>query len=191
MSVAQNILMHMFGRPQGMLGRLGGMIMARTNADCGVWVIELLEIAPNDSLLEVGFGPGVTVQRLSEVASTGYVAGIDPSEEMVGQARVRNTTAIRSGRVDLRRGSAESLPFDDHVFDKALAINSMQVWADPASGLREIHRVIKPGARIALGFTIYSGQSKKGLTEILAATGFTKAHVVEKEKWFCVLALKP
>jgi len=83
------------------------------------------------------------------------------------------------------------LPFDDNVFDKALAINSMQVWADPASGLREIHRVIKPGARIALGFTIYSGQSKKGLTEILAATGFTKAHVVEKEKWFCVLALKP
>jgi hypothetical protein len=50
---------------------------------------------------------------------------------MVEQARARNAAAIESGRVDLRRGSVESLPFDDDTFDKALAINSMQVWPDP------------------------------------------------------------
>jgi ubiquinone/menaquinone biosynthesis C-methylase UbiE len=181
----------MCGRPQGVLGRLGGIIMAHTNEECGAWVAELLEIGLNDSVLEVGFGPGVIIERLSKLVSAGYVAGIDPSREMLEQARGRNATTIKSGRVDLRRGSAESLSFDDNTFDKTLAINSMQVWPDPAAGLREMRRVMKPAARVALGFTAHSGQPNRGLTEILVAAGFTKANVVEKEKWFCALALKP
>jgi ubiquinone/menaquinone biosynthesis C-methylase UbiE len=191
MSAMRKIFMHMCGRPQGVLGRLGGIIMAHANEECGAWVAELLEIGQNDSILEVGFGPGVIIQRLSNLASAGYVAGIDPSREMVEQARARNATTIRSGRANLQRGSVESLPFDDDTFDKALAINSMQVWPDPAAGLREMRRVMKPAARVALGFTAHSGQPNKGLTEILMAAGFTKANVVEREKCFCALALKP
>src|SRR5258708_466450 len=100
MSVTRNILTHMFGRPRGVLGRLGGIIMARTNENCGAWVTELLEIGPYDSVLEVGFGPGVMIQRLSKLASAGHVAGIDPSREMVEQARARNAAAIERGHVD-------------------------------------------------------------------------------------------
>jgi SAM-dependent methyltransferase len=188
MSVVRNIFMHTFGRPQGVLGRLGGIIMA--NADCGIWVSDLLEVGPNDSVLEVGFGPGMVIQRLSKLAAAGHVAGIDQSREMVEQARARNATAIQSGRVDLRHGSVVSLPFDDNSIDKALAINSIQVWPDAVAGLREIRRVMKPGGWIALGFTPYSGQPNRGLTETLVAAGFTKAHVVETDKGFCALATK-
>jgi ubiquinone/menaquinone biosynthesis C-methylase UbiE len=191
MSVMRSILMRAFGRPQGLLGRLGGIIMARTNADCGSWVSDLLEVGPNDRVLEVGFGPGVVIQRLSKLAAAGHVAGIDQSREMVEQARARNATAVQSGRVDLRHGSVESLPFDDNSFDKALAINSMQIWPDAVAGLREVRRVMKPGGGIALGFTLYSGQPNKGLTETLSAAGFTKAHVVETSKGFCALATRP
>jgi ubiquinone/menaquinone biosynthesis C-methylase UbiE len=187
----RNILMRTFGRPQGPLGRLGGLIMARMNADCGSWVCDLLEVEPSDSVLEVGFGPGVVIQYLSKLVTAGHVAGIDQSREMVEQARARNTTAIQRGCVDLRHGSVESLPFDDNSFDKALAINSMQVWSDAVAGLREIRRVMKPGGRIALGFTPYSGQPNKGLTETLIASGFTQAHVVEAPKAFCALATRP
>jgi len=66
---------------------VGGIIMAHTNADCGAWVTELLEIGSCDSVLEVGFGPGVIIQRLSKLAAAGHIAGIDPSQEMVAQAR--------------------------------------------------------------------------------------------------------
>ena len=190
MSVMRNILMRTFGRPQGVLGTLGGIIMARTNERCGAWVTDLLAIGPNDNVLEVGFGPGVIIQRLSTLASAGHVAGIDPSREMVEQARARNATAIQNGRVDLRQGSVDSLPFDDNSFDKALAINSMQVWPDPAVGLREMRRVMKSGARVALGFTPYSGQPNEGLTQKLMAAGFTRGHVMEKDKCFCALATK-
>jgi ubiquinone/menaquinone biosynthesis C-methylase UbiE len=84
--------------------------MARLNADCGAWVAGLLEVTPDDAVLEIGFGPGVIVQCLSKLASAGHVAGIDPSLGMVEQARAWNAIAIKDGRVDLRRGSAESLP---------------------------------------------------------------------------------
>jgi ubiquinone/menaquinone biosynthesis C-methylase UbiE len=170
---------------------LGGIIMARTNEGCGAWVTDLLDIRPNENVLEVGFGPGVIIQRLSNLASAGRVAGIDPSQEMVMQARARNATAIQNGLVDLRRGSVDSLPFDDNSFDKALAINSMQVWPHPSAGLREMGRVMKSGARVALGFTPYSGQPNEGLTETLMAAGFTNANVVERDNWFCALAQKP
>ena len=66
----------------------------------------------------------------------------------------------------------------DNTFDKALAINSMQVWPDAVAGLREIWRVLKPHGSAALGFTTYSGQAKEGLTAALAAAGFADEHML-------------
>jgi ubiquinone/menaquinone biosynthesis C-methylase UbiE len=192
MSVLNELLLRMFGHPRGALGRLGGRIMARSNAECGFWVSDLLQIAPNDRVLEVGFGPGVVTERLTKLAPAGRVAGFDHSIEMVELARARNITTIQKGGVDLQWGSVESLPFGDSIFDKALAINSMHVWPDAIVGLREIRRVMKSGGRIALGFTPYSGQSKDGLTNTLVSAGFVKARLVEKETTgFCALAIKP
>ncbi len=165
--------------------------MARTNRKCAAWVIDLLDVQPSDKVLEVGFGPGVGIQLLTGSASAGYVAGVDPSKEMVAQATTRNKKAIESGRVDLRHGSVASLPFAANTFNKALAINSMQVWPDAVAGIREMRRVLKPGGEVALGFTPYSGQPNTGLAETLAAAGLAKAHVVESDKNFCVLAIKP
>ena len=106
--------------------------MARTNADCGAWVTDLLEVMPNDRVLEVGFGPGVVIKRLAKLA--GHVAGIDQSREMVEQARARNATAVQDGRVEIRHGSVESLPFDSNSFDKVLAITLCSTGRKPSPG---------------------------------------------------------
>jgi ubiquinone/menaquinone biosynthesis C-methylase UbiE len=191
MSIGQDLLMRAFGRPQGLLGRLGGVIMARVNADFGDWVSQLLEIRVADCVLEVGFGPGAVIQQISKLAPDGYVAGVDQSQEMVQQALARNATAARSGRVDLRYGSVEKLPFDDNRFDKALAINSMQVWPDAIRGLQEMRRVLKSGGRIGLGFTRHSGQPRDGLIGKLNAAGFVGVSLIESDKGLCALATKP
>ena len=191
MSVVRGVLIRTFGRPKGVLGRLGGIIMARTNQECAAWVIGLLEIQRNDKVLEVGFGPGVGIRLLAGLASAGYVAGVDASGEMVQQATARNANVIQSGRVDLRHGSVESLPFENNTFDKALAINSMQMWPDAVGGLQEMRRVMRSGGRVALGFTPYSGQPDSGLTETLTAAGFTQARVMESDEGICSLATKP
>ena len=189
MSVMQRMLMRMFGRPQGLLGRLSGVIMARMKRDMTARTIRWLDLQPSDYVLEVGFGPGVGIALLAHQVSSGRVEGVDVSEEMVEQASARNAGAVRTGQVKLRRASVETLPFADETFDKALAINSMQVWPDAVAGLREIRRVLKPGGRVALGFTPHSGQPKEGLTDALAAAGFTHAQVVDIDQDFCVWAI--
>src|SRR3977135_4089392 len=188
MSVVRSVLLRAFGRPKGVLGRLGGIIMARTNQECAAWVIGLLEIQRNDKVLEVGFGPGVGIRLLA--GSAGHVAGVDPSREMVEQATARNANVIQSGRVDLRHGSVESLPFENNTFDKALAINSMQIWPDAVGGLQEMRRVMRSGGRAALGFTPYSGQPESGLNATLTAAGFTQARVMESDEGIWSLATK-
>ena len=116
------------------------------------------------------------------------VAGIDPSREMLRQATQRNAARISERHVELRQASADHLPFVDGSFNKVLAINSMQFWPDTLAGLREISRVLRHGGQVALAFTQYSGQSREGVTELIAAAGFSDCRIVDTEKAFCVLA---
>src|SRR5689334_7392145 len=99
MDVIRTLLMRAFGRPQGFLGRLGGAVMARTNARFGIWVSDRLGVRPNEEVLEIGFGPGVVMCHVAGQLATGHASGIDASREMVGQARARNRAAIARGRV--------------------------------------------------------------------------------------------
>jgi ubiquinone/menaquinone biosynthesis C-methylase UbiE len=191
MSFAHRILMRMFGRPEGLLGRLGGVILARSNRKFAEEVVHFLDIRAPEKVLEVGFGPGVGIELLTKAATRGSIAGIDPSEEMVKQATARNAAAISTGVVDLRQGTVDRMPFEGDAFDTVLAINSMQVWRDPIVGLREIHRVLTGGGRVALGFTPNSGRPRAGVTEILSSAGFVDARLVELRGGFCAVARKP
>jgi ubiquinone/menaquinone biosynthesis C-methylase UbiE len=191
MNAARTILMRMFGRPEGLLGRLGGIVMARMNREAAAWGIELLGLRDNERVLEIGFGPGVAIELLASSAPDIRIAGIDPSCAMVGQAARRNAAAIARKVVDLRRGSADDLPFDDDSFDATLAINSMQVWPDATAALREIRRVARPGGRVALVFTPRSGQAQAGITELLSDAGFAEARLVEGDAGFAALARNP
>lgn len=165
--------------------------MGRMNRDAAVAVIDALDVRTDDKVLEVDFGPGVGIQILLQRTANGSVAGVDPSQEMVVQAAARNADGVRSRRADLRYGAAEHLPFANATFDKALAINSMQVRPAAGPGLREILGVLKPGGRVALGFTVNSGQAKEGMIELITAAGFADARIVEYPKLFYVLAGKP
>ena len=183
--------MRMFGRPEGLLGRLGGIILARGNRKFAEETVAFLKVEASERVLEIGFGPGVGIELITGAAPEGTVAGIDPSEEMVKQAAARNAAAIRTGAVVLRHGTVERMPFEDKAFDTVLAINSMQVWPDVDAGLREIRRVLRAGGRLALAFTPRSGQPQAGVTELLASAGFEDALLVDLAHGFCALGRKP
>jgi ubiquinone/menaquinone biosynthesis C-methylase UbiE len=139
-----------FGHPRGALGRLGGVIMARSTAERNAWTLSLLDIEPDDRILEVGCGPGALIQALAAQATEGLGAGIDLSPTMLQQASKRNAQAIREGRVHVRLGSATAVPFEEATFDKALSANSLPFWPDQEAGVGEMWRVLKPGGVIAL-----------------------------------------
>jgi 16S rRNA A1518/A1519 N6-dimethyltransferase RsmA/KsgA/DIM1 with predicted DNA glycosylase/AP lyase activity len=83
----RELLMRMFGRPKGVLGRLGGVIMARVNRDAAAQVIEVLDVRPDDKVLEVGFGPGVaamgggTKENFIEMAKRAAQEYLDEHDE--------------------------------------------------------------------------------------------------------------
>ena len=88
-----------FGNPHGLLGRLAGHVMALNNHKRSTWVLSLLALAETDRVLEVGFGPGVALQRASARVIRGKLLGIDHSATMLAQARRRNRVAIAAGRM--------------------------------------------------------------------------------------------
>jgi ubiquinone/menaquinone biosynthesis C-methylase UbiE len=191
MPLKDRILMRMFGRPQGLAGRLGGLILARANRKFAEEIVAFLNVGPSEKVLEIGFGPGVAIELLAGAAAGVTVAGIDVSEEMVEQASTRNAAAIAAGKVVMRHGTVERMPFEDQAFDLALAINSMRVWPDVEAGLREIRRVLRAGGQVALAFTPRSGQPRAGVAEMLESAGFEDARLAELRRGFCALARKP
>lgn len=121
-----------------------------SNRERNLRALELLDIRAEDEVLEVGFGPGLAIERAADLASRGRVVGIDHSELMLREARRRNAKAIGAGRVELLLGSAERLPDFSARFDKVLAVNVYMFWEDPVAVLRALRGAMKPGATISL-----------------------------------------
>ena len=112
----KSILIRAFARRQGILGRFGGIIMARSNQEIATRMVEILDVHPNDRFLEIGYGPGVAIQLIAAKLSSCKVEGIDSSAEMMQQTTARNAAAVESGRIQLRLGSVEAMPFEgQHV----------------------------------------------------------------------------
>ncbi|MFQ5877723.1 MAG: class I SAM-dependent methyltransferase [Acidobacteriota bacterium] len=143
-------LISQFRHPRGIPGWLAGKVMAVKNRERVEWGISRLGIRKTDRLLEIGFGPGISVERVADLAPEGFVAGIDISRAMLSEATRRLRRKAASGRIELRLGSASSIPYGDRDFDKVFAINSMLFWPDPAGALEEIRRVLRPGGLVAI-----------------------------------------
>jgi ubiquinone/menaquinone biosynthesis C-methylase UbiE len=121
-----------------------------SNRKRNAWAVSLLDVRPDDRVLEVGFGPGLAILDLSRIAHEGYVCGIDHSELMLRQASRRNADGIGRGVVDLRLGSVDDLPVFDALFDKILAVNAIMFWNEPDARLEGLRRLLRPGGLIAV-----------------------------------------
>lgn len=94
--------------------------------------------------LDVGCGPGALTSVLVERLGVGSVAAFDPSPPFVAEC------AARHPGVDIRLGAAESMPFDDSMFDCALAQLVLHFVSDPPKVGSELRRVLRPGGVAAL-----------------------------------------
>ncbi len=145
MSLKQRLVrrvMSQFGHPRGVLGWVAGQIMLRRNQERVRWVVELVEPRDGDHVLEIGFGPGLSLTLLGPRVAK--LCGLDLSAQMVATAR------RRAPRADLRQGSVMDPPDFWTRFDKVLAINSFQFWPDPAAALAKLRGQMKPGGMIVL-----------------------------------------
>jgi SAM-dependent methyltransferase len=128
-----------------------GRFMGRYSEPLADQLVELAGVRRGQRALDVGCGPGVLTSRLADRLGADNVAAIDPSPPFVAAAR------DRCPGVDVREGTAESLPFADGAFDVALANLVVHFMSDPAGGLREMGRV---GGRV--GATVWNHATGSG-----------------------------
>ena len=110
--------------------------------------IEALGLAAGARVLDLGSGPGLFAEEMAQmVGPTGCVRGVDLSESMVAISRAR---CADKPWVDFQIADAVSLPFEDGDFDACVSVQTLEFVADVDAALREIHRVLKPGGRLAV-----------------------------------------
>jgi ubiquinone/menaquinone biosynthesis C-methylase UbiE len=162
----------MFVHPRGLAGHAAARLMARVNIGMMTDAIELLELDPRANVLEIGFGPGVALERLLEAVPEGHVTGVDPSAVMHHHARERNTAAVKEGRLKLHRGTAADLPVSPGTMDAVLAIDNLHFWPSIPAGLSEIRRVLRSGGIFVSAFSPPSGGPPPHLAALLAGQGY-------------------
>jgi ubiquinone/menaquinone biosynthesis C-methylase UbiE len=147
-------IVQQFKRPNGVLGRLAGWIMAHreSNLRRNAWVVSLLGIEPHHEVLELGCGPGIALEHAANLATKGRVVGIDHSELMVRAAAERNARAVAAGRVEVIHGTAEAAAGRGERFDRVFAVNVVQFWDAPERTLRALRGVITPDGVMGIAF---------------------------------------
>ena len=99
---------------------------------------------PTDTVLDVACGTGaVTLELIQRYRC--HVVGVDQSSEMLAAARARV-----GPEVELHEARAEELPFADGAFDGLTFTYLLRYVDDPAATMRELARVMRPGASIAM-----------------------------------------
>jgi ubiquinone/menaquinone biosynthesis C-methylase UbiE len=139
-------------KPSGLLGQIVARVMARETANENDFALDLLQLQPEDDVLEIGCGHGETLAKCANVVSRGSLYGIDFSPVMHGHARRRHRRLVAEKRIEFHLGSSDRLPFDDQSFDKVFAVHTIYFWKTPLDHLAEARRVLKPGGRFVLGF---------------------------------------
>ncbi|MGZ6780695.1 MAG: methyltransferase domain-containing protein [Mycobacterium sp.] len=115
-------------------------------AECKRESYDLLVAAPGSRILEVGCGLGDDAAALAgRVAPGGAVVAVDGSEAMVEAARRRHGDVAG---LSFDVADATRLPYDDESFDGCRIDRVLQHIADPAAAIREMVRVLRPGATL-------------------------------------------
>ena len=198
------IIAKQLSRPTGLLGRLVAGLMNRHNASMNMFVVHQLDLRPTDRVIEIGFGGGITLNRLIEGAA--FVCGIDRSGDMVRRAARKFAAAVQSGRAQFREGNVDALPFEPESFGKACTVNTIYFWKSLETGFSEIHRVLRPGGRLVVGFLpkdrmdrlgvprdIFTPREPRDVIAALKAAGFTSVNVERPEPttpWNAIVALR-
>jgi len=115
------------------------------NEEMRTEALDLLDIEPDDRVLDVGCGTGFATEGLLDRVDR--VHGLDQSVHQMEKAWQKFG---KRGRVRFYRGDAERLPFKDDTFDVVWSSGSIEYWPDPVAALAECRRITEPGGQVLI-----------------------------------------
>lgn len=135
---------------------------------------KILQPRSGDRILEVG--PGVGVHALpiaSSLLPDGVLDVLDVQQEMLDDL-MRRAASCGLTNIVAKQGDARRLPYPDHTFDAAYLIGVLGEIPNALVALRELRRVLKPGARLLIGEVLIDPDfiSLPALQEMARDAGF-------------------
>ena len=185
-SITELVTTQGFGLPSGPLGRIGGALMARGNAETERRLVKLAAIANDETVLVLGPGPGIGLEAAGERAK--LAIGVEPSELMRASSEKRCLSMIASGRVRVVPGDAEHTDQRDTSVDVLFSVNNVMLWPDLAAGIAEAFRVLRSGGRLLI--SAHERWLPGGLDDAVRAAGFVdvQSWTWQPESRFATLA---
>lgn len=159
------------------------------------WTVDLLDVQPDDGILEFGCGPGVAASLVAGrlVGGHGRLVAIDRSRVAVERTRGRNVDHIDAARMVAQQLALADLDVERHQFDKAFGINVNVFWTSTAAPeLAVLARVLRPAGILYLAYEGThdgtAGDVAPGIVASLERHGFAP-EVVRHEggRMFCVI----
>lgn len=145
-------------------------------------LVRRARLRPGERVLDLACGTGIVARIAApRVGPAGAVTGVDVNEDMLAVARRAGTAA--NPAIEWRRASALATGLPDGAFDVGFCQQGLQFFPDWPAALHELHRVLAPGGRVAVG--VWSGVSpgyaplmaalERHLPEVVEAAGFIRA----------------
>lgn len=150
-----------YERMMGIWSRLAGDVF-----------LDWLGPRPGLRWIDVGCGNGAFTELLVDRCAPSDILGIDPSDGQLDFARLRHTADIAR----FEQGDAMALPCDDQSFDAAVMALVIFFVPEPAQGVAEMKRVVKPGGTVSAyvwDILAPGGFPMGGMQEVLRAMGRT------------------
>jgi len=131
--------------PRGFVGYISGWIMPIFHSTIYKRVYPVLDLKPEDDLLEVGCGSGYFLKNYASYVKS--IAGIDLSDVMIKIATRKNRDRILEGTAEFIKGDASGLPWDNNRFSAVTSMGSFIGFPRQLESLKEMHRVLRPAGR--------------------------------------------
>ncbi|HMS83818.1 MAG TPA: arsenite methyltransferase [Nitrospira sp.] len=143
----------------------------------------LAQIAPGETVLDLGSGGGIDVLLSAKrVGPTGKVYGLDMTDEMLELARANQVKAGVTN-VEFLKGDIEHIPLPDNSVDLIISNCVINLSPNKDLVLAEAFRVLKPGGRLAVSDIVVRGAIPQEIQRSIELWAGCVAGALEEQEY--------